>query len=266
MAIAWRLATAPNRLAVMPPDRVRPRTAVRTAVVWEILRAALAELAATVDVVRVLDIGGGTGGFAVPLAELGYPVTVVDPSPDALAALQRRAAETGTADLVSGIQGDANDVVALLGPDSVDAVLCHSVLEVVDEPADALAAMAAVLRAGGVASVLAANRVAAVVARVAAGRLAEARRLLANPNGVTGGGDPLSRRFALDELERLIAASGLRPRSSHGVRVFADIAPATLLDIDPRAVDDLVALEHAAAADPAYVAIATALHVLADQP
>lgn len=250
----------------MPLDRVRPRTAVRTAVVWEILRGALAELAATADVVRVLDIGGGTGGFAVPLAELGYPVTVVDPSPDALAALERRAAETGTASLVSSIQGDANNVVDLLGVDSVDAVVCHSVLEVVDDPADALASIAAVLRPGGIASVLAANRVAAVIARVAAGRLAEARQLLSDPHGSAGAGDPLLRRFALVELEALIAASGLRPRISHGVRVFADIAPATLLDIDPRAIDDLVALEHAAADDSAYATIATALHVLADQP
>jgi S-adenosylmethionine-dependent methyltransferase len=251
----------------MPSDhRSLPRTAARTTVVWEILRTALAELAASLDEVRVLDIGGGTGGFAVPLAELGYPVTVVDPSPDALAALERRAAETGMADRVRGVQGDAGTVVELLGADSVDAVVCHSVLEVLDDPADALAAIAAVLRPGGIASVLAANRVAAVVARVAAGRLAEARQLLTDPAGTTGPADRLKRRFALAELELLIAQSGLRPRSSHGVRVFADIAPAALLDIDPRAIDELIALEHAAAADPAYAAIATALHVLADQP
>jgi S-adenosylmethionine-dependent methyltransferase len=251
----------------MPSDhRSLPRTAARTTVVWEILRRALAELAASVDEVQVLDIGGGTGGFAVPLAELGYPVTLVDPSPDALAALERRAAETGMADRVRGVQGDASTVVELLGADSVDAVVCHSVLEVLDDPADALAAIAAVLRPGGIASILAANRVAAVVARVAAGRLVEARQLLADPQGTTGPADRLKRRFALAELEALIAESGLRPRSSHGVRVFADIAPAALLDIDPRAIDELIALEHAAAADPAYAAIATALHVLADQP
>jgi SAM-dependent methyltransferase len=250
----------------MPLDRVRPRTAVRTAVVWEILRSALADLAASVDVVRVLDLGGGTGGFAVPIAELGYTVTVVDPSPDALAALERRAAETATTALVTGVQGDASDVVGLLGADSVDAVLCHSVLEVVDDPADALAAIAAVLRPGGIISVLAANRVAAVLARVAAGRLAEARHLLADPDGRSGASDSLLRRFTMTELETLVAGAGLRPRDSHGVRVFADITPAALLDIDPRAVEDLIALEHLAAADPAYVAIATALHVLADRP
>jgi S-adenosylmethionine-dependent methyltransferase len=249
----------------MALDRARPRTAVRTAVVWEVLREALGGLAARVDVVQVLDIGGGTGGFAVPLAELGYAVTVVDPSPDALAALERRAAETGTASLVRGLHGDADGVIELLGPGSVDAVVCHSVLEVVDDPADALAEIASVLRPGGIVSILAANRVAAVVARVAAGRLTEARALLADPHGSAGGTDPLARRFSMAELELLITEAGLRPRGSHGVRVFADIAPAALLDIDPRAVDDLIALEHAAAEDPSYAAIATGLHVLADR-
>ena len=44
---------------------------------------------------RIVDVGGGTGGLAVQLAELGHRVTVVDPSPDALAALERRAREAG---------------------------------------------------------------------------------------------------------------------------------------------------------------------------
>jgi SAM-dependent methyltransferase len=246
----------------MSLDRSRPRTAV----VWEVLREALAQLAATRDVVEVLDIGGGTGGFAVPLAELGYPVTVVDPSPDALFALARRAAENGTEQLIRGRQGDANGVVELLGAGSVDAVVCHSVLEVVDDPGAALDQIAAVLRPSGVASILAANRIAAVLTRVAAGRLADARRLIAHPRGTSGPGDPLTRRFTMPELEAAVAAAGLVPRDSHGVRVFADLAPAALLDIDPRAFDDLIALEHAASADPAYSAMATSLHVLADRP
>lgn len=246
----------------MPLDRTRPRTAV----VWEILRESLAGLAAAVDVVEVLDIGGGTGGFAVPLAELGYAVTVIDPSPDALFALERRAAETGTVGRVRGLQGDANGVVELVGSQSVDAVVCHSVLEVVDDPAEALGQIAAVLRPGGVASILAANRIAAVLTRVAAGRLGDARQLLANPNGTTGPTDSLSRRFSMGELEALIVGAGLSPRASHGVRVFADIAPAALLDIDPKAFDDLIALEHAASDDPAYAAMASSLHVLADRP
>jgi S-adenosylmethionine-dependent methyltransferase len=249
----------------MAADQGRSRTAVRTAVVWDVLLDALAARAADTDLLEILDLGGGTGGFAVPFAELGHRVTVVDPTLDSLAALERRAAETGTAHLVRGVQGDATDVVELLGAASVDMVLCHSVLEVVDDPAQALTAVTAVLRPGGVVSLLAANRVAAVVARVAAGRLRQAGRVLADPHGSAGDGDPLVRRFTLPELHDLLAEAGLDVRSTHGIRIFADAAPTALLDGDAQAVADLVALERAAAADPAYTSVATQLHVLAER-
>jgi S-adenosylmethionine-dependent methyltransferase len=243
----------------------RPRTAVRTAVVWEVLRDALASLAPDGRSLQVLDAGGGTGGFAVPLAELGHHVTVVDPSPDSLAALERRAAESGTSGQVQAVQGDVAGLADVTAPGSIDLVLCHSVLEVVDDPATALAAVAAVLRPGGMASILAANRVAAVVARVAAGRLAEARRLLDDPAGRAGEGDPLVRRFTVDELSGLAVDAGLRPRLVHGVRVFADVVPAAVVDGDPDAASDLLALEHAAADRPDYIAVAAQVHLLADR-
>ena len=61
------------------------------------------------------------------------------------------------------------------GPRSVDVVLCHGVLEVVDDPAAALATIAEVLRPGGTLSLLVAQRHAAVVARAMAGHFQQAR-------------------------------------------------------------------------------------------
>src|SRR5436189_859237 len=111
------------------------RASVRTAVVWDACRARLDGVADQ----TVIDIGGGTGGFAVRVAELGHLVTVVDPSPDALATLDRRSHESGVADRVTGIQGDLATVSEQVGGASIDLVLCHGVLEVVDEPAAAMA-------------------------------------------------------------------------------------------------------------------------------
>src|SRR6185312_6682013 len=110
-------------------DRLRTRSSARNALVWRTLQAAVADLTAALrrEQLYVLDVGGGTGGIAVPLAELGHRVTVVDTSPDALAALERRAAESGVR--VRAVQGDAVDLPDLLGPDAADLVLCHSVLE-----------------------------------------------------------------------------------------------------------------------------------------
>ena len=88
------------------------RGSSRTAVVWSGLEPLLGR--AVGEPRDVLDIGGGTGGLAVRVGALGHRVTVVDPSPDALAILDRRSGETGVSDLVVGVQGDLATVPDLV--------------------------------------------------------------------------------------------------------------------------------------------------------
>ncbi|MFJ2029351.1 class I SAM-dependent methyltransferase [Streptosporangium sp. NPDC087985] len=237
-------------------------SAVRTAVVWDVLRAVLADRVSATgrDRLDIVDAGGGTGGFAVPLAELGHAVTVVDPSPDSLAALERRAAEAGVG--VRALQGDAADLGELLPADSADLVLCHSVLEYVEDPVSALTAMATLLRGGGAISVLAANPLAAALHRSIAGRFDEARQVLDDPEGRWGDRDPTPRRFTREALAQLLAVTGFTPGEVHGVRIFADLVPSRLLDGEPGAARALLALEQAAAVHPVLRDIATQLHVL----
>ena len=92
----------------------------------------------------IVDVGGGTGVVAIPLASRGHRVTVIDPSPDALASLERRAADSGVTDRIRALQGDAADLADLVPAHEADAVLCHRVLEVLDAPEVALRAMAGV--------------------------------------------------------------------------------------------------------------------------
>jgi len=228
------------------------RSAARTSVVWQALRPALDGAG------DVLDIGGGTGGFAVRVAELGHRVSVVDPSPDALAALARRAGEAGVA--VAGQQGDLSTLLDLSGPDTADVVLCHGVLEVVDDPAAALATIREVLRPGGTLSLLVAQRHAAVVARAMAGHFAQARALLDDP---AAGGGRVGHRFTDDEVTGLLAGAGFEVTAVHGVRIFADLVPGSLLDLEPGATAALVELEGAVSERPEFRPLATQLHVLA---
>ncbi|MGI5270787.1 methyltransferase domain-containing protein [Nonomuraea sp. CA-218870] len=250
----------------MRAEGVTRTPAVRTAVVWDALRAVLAELAGATgrEALDIVDAGGGTGGFAVPLAALGHTVTVVDPSPDSLAALERRAKERGV--VVRGLQGDAVDLGELLSPGHADLVLCHSVLEYVEDPVGALAAMAGLLRPGGAVSVLAANPVAAAIHRALAGQFDEARAALSDPLGSWGDRDPTPRRFTGETLTGLLGAAGLVAGPVHGVRVFADLVPSRLVDGEPGAAEALVALEEAASAHPVLRDIATQLHVVGRRP
>jgi 2-polyprenyl-3-methyl-5-hydroxy-6-metoxy-1,4-benzoquinol methylase len=230
--------------------------------VWDALQAALAARAREggVRALDVVDLGGGTGGLAVRLASLGHRVTVVDVSPDALASLERRAADAGV--LVAAVQGDADALAQIVGEESVDVAVCHELLEVVDKPQRAAEQMAAALRPGGIASVLVAQRSGAVLARALAGHLSQALDLLQRADGAIAA-DSIARRFSRDEIEALLGSAGLRVEQVRGVRVFADHVAGALVDADPAAADDLQELEAAAAVHPEFVAVAAQLHLLA---
>ncbi|MCX5587256.1 methyltransferase [Streptomyces erythrochromogenes] len=248
-------------------DTSRPRASLRTAVVWEVLKEALDRRVKATgrDVLDVLDTGGGTGKFAVPVAHLGHRVTVVDPSPNALFGLERRVSEAGVADLVRGVQGDAQGLLDVVEQGAYDVVLCHGVLEYVDDPAEGVANVAAALRPGGTLSLLAAGLGGAVLARALAGHFTEARTALTDPAGRWGSGDPVPRRFTAEQLSELVGDTGLAVGAVHGVRIFADLVPGVLVDTEPGAVEALLRLEEAAAELPAFHAVATQLHVLGEK-
>lgn len=233
-------------------DRTETRTATspRTAVVWEVLTAELDRQAGRA--LAVVDVGGGTGGFAVPLAQAGHRVTVVDPSPDALAALTRRAADAGVPDRITAVQGDGDRLADLVPAGAADLVLCHSLLEVVDDPAEVLRSVAATLRPGGAASVLVANRAAAVLTKAMSGHLDAAAALLTDA-------DP-PRRFDAATVAALLTGAGLILEGIHGVRVLADLIPASVAEADPGA---LLELESRLSSKPPYRDIAAQLHLFA---
>jgi SAM-dependent methyltransferase len=247
-------------------DPSRPRGSLRTAVVWEVLQDALDRRVKATgrQVLDVLDTGGGSGNFAVPVSRLGHRVTVVDPSPNALFALERRAAEAGVADRVQGVQGDVHGLFDVVERGGYDVVLCHGVLEYVDDPAEGVRNAVAALRPEGVLSLLAAGLGGAVLARALAGHFKEARQALDDPDGRWGTGDPMPRRFTAKQLTDLVEAAGLSVGAVHGVRVFADLVPGALVDTEPGALDALLRLEAAAAELPAFHSVATQLHVLGE--
>ena len=238
------------------------RDGVRSSLLWDVLREVASARAAETgrSALDIVDVGGGTGGLAVPFACLGHHVTVVDPSPDALAAAQRRAAEAGA--VLAAVQGEAASLDTVAGQEAADLVICHNVLEYVDSPPDAMAAIARVLRPDATVSVLASNAVAAVLHRALAGRFAEARLLLSSEGAAPPEAPDAPRRFTLPGLTALIEGAGLRVGQAHGVRIFSGLVPAVLVDGDPGSAEALRALEAAAAAAPPLRDIAAQLHIL----
>jgi SAM-dependent methyltransferase len=211
---------------------------------------------------RVLDVGGGSGTLAVPLAAAGCTVTVVDPSPNALATLHRRAEEAGVSDRITAVQGDADALRELVAPAAADLALAHGLLEVVEDPKNTVAAIAEALAPGGAVSVVVANRHAAVLHRAVAGRLADARALLDDPAGHLPG-ESLLRRFDTDTLHRLLVDAGLTVELVQGSGVLTDLVPGSVHELDPGALADL---ELRVATLTPLRDVATRLHAIARRP
>ncbi|MEA5155175.1 methyltransferase domain-containing protein [Raineyella sp.] len=201
--------------------------------------------------IRVVDLGGGAGGMGVPLARAGYDVTVVDPSPNALASLQRRAAEAGLSGRLRGIQGDAADLVDLIGVGTADLVTCHEVLDVVEDKPAAVRAMATVLRPGGAVSLLVRQRYSRVMHKALAGDFAAARAALADPGRLDQG-----------RVRALLEDTGFAVVETRGIGAVLGAVNEEYLDV-PGARDELLALEDEISRTPDMWSLAAQLHVLA---
>lgn len=231
----------------------RRQRSVSQAFLLDLLRSQLSHLAlGDARPLDVVDLGGGTGGLASSLAAQGHRVTVIDPSPDALASLERRTAESGQAGQILGRQGDAADLVDLVGRQAADLVVCHRVLEVVDSPDEALAAMATVLRPGGVLSLLVSQRHSVVLTQALAGHIALARRTYADRS-----------RLDHDRVVALVEAARFTVLASHGIGAVAGHVAEALVEAEPGNYAALMALESEVSQDPVFRALAPTVHVFA---
>jgi SAM-dependent methyltransferase len=87
----------------------------------------------------VLDVGCGRGDLLAALADRGWEVVGLDPSPAAVSAARDRGVEA--------IEGSIESVE--LEPESFDAIVFHHSLEHVTDPIEALRSACAALRPGG---------------------------------------------------------------------------------------------------------------------
>jgi len=203
-----------------------------------------------------LDVGCGTGATAVRLAHLGMRVTLLDSSPAMLDIAKRTALEAGVSDKVVLQLGDATRLTDLFQTQSFDVILCHNVLEYLDDPMAVLCGAARALRdSSAIISVLVRNRAGEVFkAAIQAGDLAGAENNLTAECGQESLYGGRVRLFTPDSLQAMLTEASLAVMAERGVRVLADYLPSRI----SRSADykRILELERKLSGRPEYAAVA----------
>lgn len=185
----------------------------------------------------VLDVGGGAAHQSLPLARLGYQVTVLDPSTAMLAkAEQRLAAETAEVrDRVRLVQAAGESAMEAIGGQQFAAVLCHGVLMYQSDPEPLLDAVCRCAEPGGLVSVLALNAATMAVRPALEHRWADALAGFdaTRETGVLG---TPTRGDTVEDLTRLLRRRGVEAQAWYGVWLFTDWMDLPVEDTDIEAV------------------------------
>lgn len=212
---------------------------------------------------RALDLGCGTGAAALRLARLGMDVTLLDSSPQMLEISKRTAQEAGVSNNVALQLGDATRLTDLFPAGSFDVILCHNVLEFLDDPIDVLRGAARALRdSPAILSVLVRNRTGEVFkAAIQAGDLAAAESTLTAEWGQESLYDGPVRLFTSDSLKAMLKASSLAVIAERGVRVLADYLPPRISR--SAEYDRIFELERKLGTRPEFAAVARYIQIIA---
>ena len=174
---------------------------------------------------HALDIGCGTGAFALRLAQLGFEVDLLDASDAMLALAREQLTTTEFGHLVCFHLGDAAAITEFFSASRFDVVICHNVLEFVEEPTRMLGALSRVLKKNesSLASILVRNRWGESLKAAMKGGDSKSVESALTGETVLDSlyGEPV-RVFDPDDLRGTMERAGLHVVTERGIRVVSD--------------------------------------------
>jgi S-adenosylmethionine-dependent methyltransferase len=204
---------------------------------------------------RALDIGAGTGALAVQLAQFGAHVTLLDSSAEMLELANRVAREAGVGDKIALREGDASEAASLFRGDCFDVILCHNVLEFVDDPGVVLRGAWQVMRECSIFSVMVRTQAGEVLkAAIQAGDLVDAEQSLTAEWGRESLFGGKVRLFTPESMHAMLREAALTAIDARGIRVISDyLPPAISREAD---YDRIFKLERKLGSRPEFRAVA----------
>jgi S-adenosylmethionine-dependent methyltransferase len=212
---------------------------------------------------HALDVGGGTGAIAVRLAGLGFHVTLLDASQAMLDLANSAVQKAGVTERVTLKHGDATRSADLFSAGSFDVIVCHNVLEYVDDPCAVLRSAARGLRdSSSIMSILVRNQAGEVLkAAIKDGDLAAAAHNLTAEWGHESLYGGRARLFTGESLKAMLRESSLAMTAVRGVRILSDYLPEKISRSEE--YERIFELERKLSSRPEFAAVARYTHCMA---
>lgn len=244
---------------------------IRIQRVWESLQQHLPQ-----EPAMVLDIGGGAGHIAELICDKGHQVTLVEPADNMLALAKARLARfvhQGQARLLQGSLQDLSSwslsEYCSSHPENAErpislpfkVVICHAVLEWLQEPKGAIPLLADSMEQDGLLSLLFYNQHSLIIKNLLRGNFYRAKRALLDHQW---SGDPgsLTPTSPLDPfaVRRWVADAGLEEVALNGIRSFYDYIPKKVSS--ERSMSDIIELEQLLGDTEPYLFMSRYIHLL----
>lgn len=212
---------------------------------------------------RVLDVGGGNAGDALPLARQGHFVTIVDSSAAMIANAQELSTDDSVEQRIGLVQASVDDMASQLEGQTFDVVLCHNVIQYSQDPQRVIAQALRHLRSAGLFSLIAVNRHSEPIQKATMDRdpMAALQSLDAH-TAFAATFDISVHRYCADDVIPWLRDEGLEIVGHYGIRSVSDYIADNDLKHDPDFFSQLLSLELALADRMPYPQLARFFHLV----
>lgn len=183
--------------------------AVEHRVDWELLKGHLPQKRDA----KILDAAGGTGRMTLPLARMGYPVTLCDLSPGMLSVARQKILREGVSDKVEIVEGDVRKL--RFTDESFDFALCWMMI-------DAAKKLIRVTKKGGVISMWLRNKYGEAIRKFHEDSDSALASLRSKPSYVYHGKEK-DRVFSVDGAREFFENEGVKVIDIYAVRGMLDL-------------------------------------------
>jgi S-adenosylmethionine-dependent methyltransferase len=175
---------------------------------------------------NILDVGGGNGFNSIYFAKQGHSVTLLDYSPAMLSEAKQATEREGLSDKITFCQADVNKIQDLFQSQRFDLIICHLMIEFVQEPQRALRNICTLLAPNGLLSVLDANRYSEVYRQAfQANDLVAAHQVIETKEYFHPWFSRQTPLFSSAEMIEILQESGCIPINDYGVLCLCAYLP-----------------------------------------